>query len=163
MINVTLVGERELVAKLQRMPRGLHDVLRRRISSLVMLLKARVQRKLSGEVLNVRTGALRRSIQAEVLDEGNAIWGRVFSTGDVKYAGIHEFGGKTPAHIIEPRNGSVLAFMMGGSMVFARRVHHPGSVMPERSFMRSSLREMREQIISTISDGLLEAAAGGKP
>jgi hypothetical protein len=43
---------------------------------------------------------------------------------------------------------------VGGKQVFAKIVHHPGSVMPERSFMRSSLAEMRPEII----DGLRQAA-----
>jgi hypothetical protein len=47
--------------------------------------------------------------------------------------------------------------MMGGKDVFATIVHHPGSTMPERSFMRSSLAEMKDDIVS----GIKEAAGEG--
>jgi hypothetical protein len=56
-------------------------------------------------------------------------------------------------HIIEPKKASVLAFAGGdGGMVFARRVNHPGSKMPERSFMRSSLRDMSTEISLGMKD-----------
>lgn len=171
MITGVLVGEREVIARLQSFPRSLHAVLLSRISRLVFQLKARVQRKLSGEVLNVRSGALRRSIQGETLDLTSEIIGRVFSTGDVKYAGIHEHGGKTRPHIIMPRNASVLAFagaqrsfsFMGprAGIIFAKVVHHPGSKMPERSFMRSSMAEMRQEIINSLTQGVMESAISG--
>lgn len=161
MINMTMTGDRQVIARLQSMPDELRQVLRRRIWALTLKLQARVQRKLSGQVLNVVTGALRRSIQSEVRDEAQAIIGRVFSTGDVKYARIHEFGGTTRAHVIEPRKATALLFAMGGKNVFARRVNHPGSKMPERSFMRSSLEEMREEIIRTLTDGVVQSAMSG--
>ena len=82
--------------------------------------------------------------------------GKVASSGDVKYAGIHEFGGKTPAHDIYPDKAKALAFMIGGKQVFAKVVHHPGSQMPERSFLRSSLSDMRQEIL----DGLEFAVKG---
>jgi hypothetical protein len=33
----------------------------------------------------------------------------------------------TPAHLIRPRSGRVLAFQGGGATVFAARVNHPGT------------------------------------
>lgn len=161
MISMTMTGDRQVIARLQEMPDSLRQILRRRVWALTLKLQARVQRKLSGQVLNVVTGALRRSIQSDVREEATAVLGRVFSTGDVKYARIHEFGGRTRAHVIEPRKASALLFAMGGKNVFARRVNHPGSVMPERSFMRSSLAEMQDEIIRTLTDGIVEAAMQG--
>ena len=48
-----------------------------------------------------------------------------------KYAAIHQFGGKTRAHVIKPRNKKALAF--GGRVV--KQVNHPGSVIPARPFL----------------------------
>lgn len=157
MISVTMVGDRQLVARLTAFPSSLQIVLRRRVNDLVLRLQARVQRKLSGQVLNVVTGALRRSIQPNVAESPSSVQGRVFSTGDVKYARIHEYGGRTRAHVIEPRKAGALMFAMGGKNVFAKRVNHPGSIMPERSFMRSSLEEMRAEITRSMADGVIEA------
>jgi hypothetical protein len=52
----------------------------------------------------------------------------------------------------------VLAFSVGGEMRFARRVNHPGSKMPERSFMRSSLRDMSTQISLGMKEAVVRAA-----
>lgn len=166
MFNVVLTGDRELIAHIDRMPSAVRDMLRRKIRELALRLKGKIQReKLSGQVLNVVTGALRRSIQDGVEETDTGIFGEVFSSGDVKYARIHEFGGKTRAHRIYPKKADALAFMMGGRQVFAKWVDHPGSVMPERSFMRSSLAEMAPVIVREMKEavirGLLQAQRGG--
>lgn len=156
-----MTGDRDLIGRLERLPSSLRAVLERRVRGLTLRLQALVQRKLSGQVLNVVTGALRRSIQSEVTVTAEAVVGRVYSSGDVKYARIHEMGGKTRAHLIEPKKGKMLKFAMGGNTVFARSVNHPGSVMPERSFLRSSLRDMRGEITRSLTDGVLEDAMRG--
>lgn len=158
MINVVLTGDREVIAQIDRMPASVRVMLRRKIRSLALRLKAKIQKgKLSGQVLNVVTGALRRSIDQRVSEDAHSVMGEVFSSGDVKYARIHEFGGKTRAHDIFPKKADALSFMMGGRQVFAKVVHHPGSQMPERSFMRSSLREMA----TTIQREMKEAVIAG--
>lgn len=43
----------------------------------------------------------------------------------LNYALPVEFGSKP--HDITPKNGKALAFMMGGGLMFAKKVHHPGS------------------------------------
>lgn len=116
-----------------------------------------VNDKLHGQVLKQQSGKLARSIQQDVHTDGDLVIGEVFSAGDVKYAGIHEHGGTTPAHDIIPNKADALAFMMGGKMVFAKIVHHPGSRMPERSFLRSSLADQS----SDITAGLKQAALRG--
>ena len=67
----------------------------------------------------IKTGQLRRSITLEYRPITATI------TPTVKYAlPVHE--GSRP-HIITPKRKSVLAFKIGGKMVFARRVNHPGN------------------------------------
>ena len=46
--------------------------------------------------------------------------------------------------------------MMGGKQVFFKKVNHPGSTMPERSFLRSSLGEMKDEIIGGIREAVAE-------
>jgi len=165
MLNIVLVGDTQVIAEMDRMPPSVRVMLRQKIRSLALRLKTKIQRdKLSGQVLNVVTGALRRSIQDQIHEDATSVIGEVFSSGDVKYARIHELGGKTRAHDIYPRKADALSFMMGGRRVFAKVVHHPGSVMPERSFMRSSLREMTQTIQREMKEaviqGLLRAQSG---
>ena len=120
------------------------------------LRKHVVDDKLSGQVLKRRSGKLANSIRAEVTADGNGIGVRVFSEG-VPYADIHEYGGKTRAHDIYPDKAKVLAFVMGGRKVFARVVHHPGSQMPERSYMRSSAAELHAHIAEEVAEAARQA------
>ena len=50
-----------------------------------------------------------------------------------------------------------LAFVAGGAQHFARRVEHPGSLIPERSYLRSSLDDMRDEILAALADAAAEA------
>lgn len=138
------------------MPAKLHSALSRKITQLRLALEDKVKAKLSGPVLHVRTGNLRRSIYSDQQETATAIVGRVAQSADVPYGRIHEYGGKTAAHIILPKKAKALAFAMGGKQVFASIVHHPGSVMPERSYLRSSLSDMRQEIIDGIGDAVRE-------
>jgi HK97 gp10 family phage protein len=158
MLNVSLVGDREMIARLEAMPDKLHAALLRKVTALTLKLEAKIKEQLSGKVLKVRTGKLRRSIHSRVDSTPVSVTGMAASSGDVKYAGIHEFGGQTKAHIIEARNAKALAFKMNGKQVFFARVNHPGSKMPERSFMRSSLKEMRDEIVQEMNNAAAEAA-----
>ena len=108
--------------------------------------------KLSGAVLNSRSGALRDSIVASVSADADGVVASVGSVGDVKYAAIQEYGGKTSAHEILPVKAQALAFVAGGAQRFARRVEHPGSLIPERSYLRSSLDEMRDEILAALAE-----------
>jgi phage gpG-like protein len=161
-LNITLIGEKEVFAKLDTMPEMVRRILSAKLMELGERLKTHIQMdKLSGQVLNVVTGALRRSITRGPVEEiGDALMVSVFSAGDVKYAGIHEFGGQTQPHDIYPKNAQALAFMMGGQQIFAKVVHHPGSKMPERSFMRSSLDDMAATIIDELHASIQEGLAG---
>ena len=113
--------------------------------------------KLAGEALESRSGALAASIAAEVSGDGEDVAATVDSFGDVKYAAIQEYGGKTGAHEILPSKASVLAFVTDGAMHFARRVEHPGSLIPERSYLRSSLDEMSAEIVAALAAAASES------
>lgn len=155
MITVALVGKDKVVAQLRSIPPAVATQLLAKVWSIAIMLQSYIRsEKLSGQVLNVVSGALRRSINVDVKQDATQVLGRVFSSGDVKYAGIHEFGGTTKAHTIMPRKADALAFMINGKQVFARKVNHPGSVMPERSFMRSGLSDKAAEIAAQLKEGV---------
>lgn len=113
-------------------------------------LLARARAKVSGPVLKVRSGRLLASLRAQMRETSAAITMEVFTQG-VPYAAIHEYGGKTSPHLIVPKTARALHFFnSGGVEVFARVVHHPGSVLPERSYLRSSLAELQGRITANI-------------
>lgn len=157
MLNVSVQVD-AATAALGKIPQEVVDAVAEKVRALTTNLQHHiVADKLQGQVLNHRSGALSRSIQQDVETSGDVTTGRVFSSGDVKYAAIHEYGGTTKPHDIFPVKAQALAFMMGDQQVFAKVVHHPGSKIPERSYMRSGLADMADQIVAE----LREAARSG--
>ena len=155
MFSTSISGDRDAIVSLSAIPASVRQALLRRATALAEQLRNHVvAQKLSGQVLNVRSGALRASIRSEVTQTDSGIAARVYSSG-VPYAAIQEFGGQTPAHVIEAKKAMVLAFEVGGNAVFARRVNHPGSKIPERSFLRASLSEMGYEIAAGMKDAVL--------
>ena len=104
------------------------------------IVRNRVVRKLSGEVLRVRTGRLRQSIHSTVQ---KMPWGFLGKVGtNVKYASIHEYGGTIVLPVIYPVKAQALRWFVGGKPVFAMRAKAHAIRMPERSYLRSSLAEL---------------------
>jgi len=153
MLTLALAGADALEARLDGYPEELLAALADKATALADALADKVRNdKLSGQVLNVVSGDLRASIVSDAGVDGQGVIGSVGVAGDVKYAAIQEYGGKTAAHEILPSKAEALAFMAGGALRFARRVEHPGSTIPERSYLRSSLEDMTDEIIEALGE-----------
>lgn len=86
----------------------------------------------------VDTGRLRASIRADP-PRIFSLRGSVSVGSDVEYSGYVNDG--TRPHTIRPRRtGGVLRFQVGGQVVFARVVNHPGT--RARPFLDRALREV---------------------
>ncbi|KZE34173.1 phage virion morphogenesis protein [Crenobacter luteus] len=94
-------------------------------------------------------GTLKGSISA-ASDNDHAVVGT-----DLKYAAIHQFGGKTRPHEIRPRNARALKF--GGR--YAKKVNHPGSDIPARPFL--ALTEQDADEIEAAVEDYLRRVLGG--
>lgn len=88
----------------------------------------------------VRTGRLRSSIRAEA-PAIFSVGGRVKVGSDLEYAGFVNDG--TAPHIIRPQRAQVLRFNVGGRVVYAKVVNHPGT--RARPFLDRALREVAAQ------------------
>lgn len=88
----------------------------------------------------VDTGRLRASIRADP-PRIFSLRGSVTVGSDVEYAAMVNDG--TRPHVIRPRNARVLRFRVGGQVVFARVVNHPGT--RARPFLDRALREVAAQ------------------
>ncbi len=123
-------------------------------------LLMRVQEKLAGEVLHIRSGDLIRSLvmhaaQASGLGVESSV--EIPRTSEAWIYGMaHEYGG-TGFYEILPKQADLLAFVAGGEMVFARKVNHPPAI--ERSYMRSSLNEKREEFYAELQKMVAEVIA----
>jgi phage gpG-like protein len=159
MMRAILIGDPKRIGdNIRSLFPGILAGSKQRMSAIVFALSNKIKfEKLSGQVLKNQFGTLRDSITPTTIESGDAVVGQVAT--NVEYAAIHEYGGKTKPHDIFPRKGRALAFMMGGKQVIVKSVHHPGSVFPERSFMRTSLNEMTPQIRDAFENAVSEVVA----
>ncbi len=135
------------------MPDRLRAALAEKVDALAQSLFAQVvDVNLSGGVLRAQSGALRDSIRIQTSQQDGSVGADIFSDGDVPYAAIQEYGGKTAAHEILPDKARVLAFAVNGKQISARRVRHPGSQIPERSYLRSALEEQGDDITQVLTN-----------
>jgi phage gpG-like protein len=139
--------------KLARIDQQTRTALRGEIVKLTQALAILVRGKLSGGVLNKRTGRLYNSIQSQLIENTTAIYGRV-STSGVPYAAIHEFGGV----IKHPGSSKFQAWQSPGGWVYARMTRPHDIPSPERSYMRSSLADMRDEIVERMSSAVRDGA-----
>jgi HK97 gp10 family phage protein len=159
MINAVLVGLPELISKISVIPSGVRAALVKKITQLSLDLQANIVRdKLSGQVLGVRTGDLRRSIQQRVESPSNGVFGYVFSSGDVKYAAFWEFGfhgtEQVRAHQrLTKDSDNPKGFLTVGQVKAYSRVVNQEA----RPFMRPAFADMSDEI----RQGMIEAAKEG--
>lgn len=95
-------------------------ILSRRVNSITRQIEAQAKMNVP-----VRTGNLGRTIQQDPLRAVGpfSVTGGV--TANANYAAAVHDG--TPPHVIRPKSGKALKFNMGGRVVFARKVNHPGT------------------------------------
>lgn len=157
MIKVWIIGGDELVAKLEakngRVLSVVKDVL---YDHSVKLQRTVKERKLSGQVLKVRTGTLRRSINIGPLEESGSVLSRSVGT-NVEYAAIHEFGG--PVDI--PAQLRLIKKAFGRSLKYPVWVNYKARkfTMPERSFLRSALREHEKEFAADLEHSVARELA----
>ena len=85
----------------------------------------------------------------ETVKQGEAIVGT-----NVDYAMPIEFGSRP--HIITPKNAKVLAFKIGGKLVFAKKVNHPG--FKGESFLRYAAEVEDKKFAQRIEEELNKLA-----
>jgi len=155
------IDDSKLEARLSGMTARIQTALAQKLTALALKLENHIKAdKLSGQVLNVRTGALRRSIFTTVETAPNEVTATVASSSDVPYGRIHEFGGAIDIPEITPVKAQALHFVINGKDVFAKRVRAHTVHMPERSFMRSALADMEAEIRNGIKEAVEQGAAG---
>jgi phage gpG-like protein len=156
-VVITISTER-LEGKLRRIPQQVQSSVLRAVQRLAIDIQGYVKTdKLSGQVLHVRTGTLRRSINQSVKQDGKRVLGVVGT--NVKYARAHEYGFSgtvdVKAHLrtISQAFGRPLATPATQNIrAYSRKVN-----LPERSFLRSAIKDFEPKILER-----LRAAARGE-
>ena len=144
MITAEIIGDKKLVEKFNAVYPTLQGQLQKATARAALKLLRHVKEdKLNGQVLNVKTGRLRRSITMRVEQDGSITSGWVGT--NVAYAHRQEFG----FHGAE----TVRSFMRrapGGKKSSARTIQvrsfTRNANTPERSFLRSSFADLQTEI-----------------
>lgn len=154
MIEVSVSGDAQVVASIRQQYQKITTNVEQSIGRLTLKLLTRVKvSKLSGQVLNVRTGRLRRSITHKVAKTPNAISGIVGT--NVEYARAHELGFNgqvsVKAHLRQIK-------MAWGKSITPRTVEirpHTRQVnLPAKSFLASALADMTPEIMQTLQQSV---------
>jgi len=159
-IIVTVEGG-EIVARwLGKLPEKITPALVVALNEYVMKLATHIRfQKLSGQVLHKRSGTLRDRgiLPIFARQSGGLIWAGIGT--NVEYARIHEFGGVTRPHLILPRWKKALHFTKDGKDIFAMKVHHPGSRIPARPYIRPSFEETESQLVAALEKAIDKATS----
>jgi phage gpG-like protein len=148
-------------AKLAALPDKVRAAMRDAVQAGALKLLSKAQQKVSGDVLQVRSGALLNSLRETGLsDSDDAISDGVATDAALKYAHIQEYGGRIEIPEIAPVAARALVFEYGGKVVFAMKAAAHMVEIPEHSFLRSSLAEAAPDVIDDIRKVVAEAANG---
>lgn len=149
-----------LINILRTAPSRITAVLYGRVRQVDLQLQGKITtEKLSGQVLNRRTGQLSDSVRAlEPEIDGSVVRGGVEAGAGPSgpYAYAHEFGGLSPYEIQVGGRARALHWLSAGRDHFARSVQHPPAI--QRSFMQSTMEEnetwIKEQLEQAIQEEL---------
>ncbi|PFH29141.1 HK97 gp10 family phage protein [Burkholderia sp. JKS000303] len=157
-LDAEVKGQSEVIARVGRIAPNMRNALVQRVQRLVIALQTLVVTdKLSGQVLNVRTGRLRRSVNQAVTTTDTSITG-VVST-PVEYAPPLEYGFQGVVTVKEHLRQVTMAWgkPLKEPVTATVREHTMAMNILPHSFLRSALKEQRDEILN----GIREAAAEG--
>ena len=166
MIFTMSVNDRVVMQRLKNFPSNVRKNLLVAVTRLSLLVQRSVKEdKLSGQVLHVRTGTLRRSINREVTNDSAGVYATVGT--NVAYGHIHEYGFTGTVNVRAHTRRSRAQMQMKKSGVkpvgeVLVRAHTMDMVMPKRSFLRSTLSDFRPRIQKDLSEAVLVALKEGE-
>jgi len=158
MIDIQITGQDRVYAMLSGLPHRVFGEMKDEITRLTFkLLRFVKERKLSGDPLHNRTGTLRRKINSRVEAGGSAVTGTVGVK--LSYAPAHEFGVDKQVQVKEHLRTIKQAFgkPLAAPVTFIMPAHSRHMRLPERSFLRSALREMGPEISKALKEALHRA------
>lgn len=146
-----------MLAWLRAAPDAVASGIARAITQLGIDLQQRIQEgELSGQILGVRSGALRSSIDLQIDQSGDEVSATVSS--DSAYAQVHEYGFSGTVDVRASLRRITQAF---GHSISEKainvRSYRRRMDLPERSFLRSALEDMEPQVRDEVAAALLEA------
>ena len=144
-INIEVLNGGEFEAFLESKAEAIVAAVKTEMNAETVNLLAYIKdEKLSGQVLNQRSGNLKNSGFIEIEEGSGQITGFVGFGRTVPYAAILNYGGSID---IPEVNGKLMVFQRAGATIFTMK-HRAFTVnMPARNYLESSLEE-REPVIT---------------
>ncbi len=163
MITAVLIGRENVSPFLRGIPPKIEEQLKIEVEALAIKLTRKVkEEKLSGQELKNRIGALRASINYKIQNGYRAFYGIVGT--NKQYAAVHEYGFDGIVNVRSFLRMLVKAF--GKQLLNPVQVtvgaHTRHMIMPERSFLRSSLREMKPEVLKRLAEAIRKGAQNAK-
>ena len=147
MLKMEFIGGDVLVALLRAYGDKVQTAVVKSVARSALRLQSEVmENRLSGQVLNVRTGNLRRSIHQRVTNTGSAVIAEVNT--NVRYGAAHEYGFSGTVNVKASLRQVRQAFgrPLKNPRYVQVRAHSRNVRLPERSFLRTALRDMKPEI-----------------
>jgi hypothetical protein len=166
-VSFQITGTNKLEARLKSVPPGVKSRIGHAIADEMVLLNTAALDRMT-ELFKNGGGKMRDALAISQTETNESVSGTLSASG-LPYLAIQEYGGVTSPHDIFPVNAKALAFFGQGAaeflpggdatgpLVFAKGVHHPGSKMPERSFLRYALATRRSAIRAAIFGAVNDA------
>ncbi len=158
MLKMEFIGGDVLAAVLRSYGGKVQTAIVQSIGRSALRLQSEVMdNRLSGQVLNIRTGNLHRSIHQQVTSSGGLVVGEVNT--NVRYGVAHEYGFAGTVNVKASMRQIRQAF--GRPLKSPRyvqiRAHSRNVRLPERSFLRSALRDMKPGIEADLQKSIERA------
>ncbi len=144
---------------LQKRVKEINDPAGTALGNWAVNIHSKILANLTGAKLKVRSGRLRSKQQFPLLTKSGDIIRAEF-VNKTEYAAIHEYGGKTPAHVIVPKIKKALKFRMGGNVIFARKINHPGSKIKATHFMGEPIDDGLPKLRAAIKGAIVRRLNG---
>jgi phage gpG-like protein len=159
MIRGMVIGQEEVIVHLEEVHPRVDSLVRQAVRAETLNLVREAKEKVSGPVLKTKTGTLRRGINAEFEETDTSIIGSAgIGKAEAKYPAVHEFGGT-----VTVREHTRRMTMAWGRAVKTPRqisVRAHTATYPERSFLRSTLRENEARIKAAIAAAVTQGVKG---
>jgi hypothetical protein len=147
-------GDKAAEAYLAEWPDRLNARLGPAFADIAATLRAAVLDKLDGGAVKQRSGRLRSAVTVAADAESASVG---LDLAVAPYGAALEFGASIPAQLIAAKNARALAFVVGGSQVFAKHVMHPAFALPPHSFLRAALVELAPDMVAVLDDAVAAA------
>ena len=151
MLSVEIEGADALEERFASLPAAIREALAGKIEDLAQRLEQRVKENLSGAVMQSRSGSLRDSIEMRLEPAAAALVART------KYAAAQEYGFVGEESVCAHSRAIREAFgrAISPKTIFVRAFARAMDLR-ERSYMRSALDEMQDEVASALSDAVEE-------